>query len=200
MADVTSNDTLAMLEQQFTESANSTESARAEAELHRAYYDGEQWTANELAALRARNQPAITDNRIKDKVEYLLGLERRTRTDPRAFPRNPSDEKAAEAATDALRYVADDNDFAQVRSAVAENMLVEGYGAAEVIIERGAKMPKVSIKRIRWDRFYYDPYSMDGDFSDANYLGIVTWMDAAEAGRPRRIRLGSAAWVQCSAP
>ena len=83
----TSDDLLTMLQEQFVEAADSTTDARDESELHRQYYDGVQWTDTELAALRARNQPPITDNRIKDKIEYLLGLERRTRTDPKAFPR-----------------------------------------------------------------------------------------------------------------
>lgn len=183
MADVTDN-TLALLQEQFIESCDSTAAARAEAELHRQYYDGNQWTAAELTTLKNRNQPPITDNRIKDKIEYLLGLERRARTDPKAFPRNPSDEKSAEAATDALRYIADDNEFQQVRSGVAENMLIEGYGACEVVVEpRPRGNPDVRIRRIRWDRFYYDPFSMEPDFSDANYLGIVTWMDSTVAKR-----------------
>jgi hypothetical protein len=182
VADVTSDDTLELLQQQFVEAVDTTNDARAEAELHRQYYDGVQWTASELAVLRARNQAPIVDNRIKDKVEHLLGLERKTRTDPKAFPRNPTDEKAAEAATDALRYVSDLNDFPQLRSFVAENMLIEGYGGCEVIVEkREGKNPKVVQRKIRWDRLYFDPFSMEADFSDANYMGIVTWLDSAVA-------------------
>jgi len=180
---VTGNDLLTTLQNQFTEATDSTTTARAESELHRAYFDGVQWTPDEIKVLTARNQAPIVDNQIKDKIEYLLGLERRSRTDPKAFPRNPSDEQAAEAATDALRFIADENEFQQVRSSVAENMLIEGCGACEVVVEQGTKYPKIKIRRIRWDRFYYDPYSMDHDFGDANYLGIVTWMDATVAER-----------------
>ena len=188
MADVVSsvaaviapNVTLEMLEKQFTESVDNptSQKARDEAELNRNYFDGAQWTSTELAALKARNQAPIVDNRIKDKVEHMLGLERKTRSDPKAFPRNPEDEKAAEAASDALRFVADQNDFQQVRSQVNENMMVEGTGACEVIMEQSAKYPKVKIRKIRWDRFFWDPFSRELDFSDATYMGIVTWMDA----------------------
>lgn len=177
MADV---DVLSMLTQQFTQAVDNAvaQASRDESELHRQYYDGIQWTATELGVLKARNQAPIVDNRIKDKVEHLLGLERRTRTDPKAFPRNPQDEKAAEAASDALRFVADSNEFQQIKSLVAENMLIEGCGACEVVVERGSKYPNIKIRRIRWDRFYYDPFSRENDFSDATYMGIVTWMDA----------------------
>ena len=179
MADVNNTELLSMLQQQFVEYADQTTDARDESELHRQYYDGDQWTSDELAVLKLRNQAPIVDNRIKDKVEHMMGLERRTRSDPKAYPRNPADEQAAEAATDALRYIADENEFQQIRSRVAENMLVEGSGAVEVVFERG----HIRIRRIRWDRLYYDPYSMETDYSDAMYLGIVTWMDAKVAER-----------------
>jgi hypothetical protein len=174
---------LEKLQKQFTEAVDNPTSiaARDEAELHRQYYDGIQWTSKELETLRSRNQAPIVDNRIKDKVEHLLGLERRTRTDPKAYPRNPQDEKSAEAASDALRFVADSNEFQQIKSQVAENMLVEGYGACEVVAEKGPKYVKVVIRKIRWDRFYFDPFSREADFSDASFLGIVTWMDAEVA-------------------
>jgi hypothetical protein len=45
----------------------------------------------------------------------LCGLERRARTDPKAFPRTPAEDDRADAATQALRYVADDNDYSRIR-------------------------------------------------------------------------------------
>lgn len=168
-------DLLPKLLKQFEDAADSTVTYRAQAELWRDYYDGEQWTAAERATLAARHQPCITDNRVADKVQYLLGMERKTRTDPKAYPRTPQDEGSAEAATDAIRYVFDCNDFQNVRSLVSENMFVEGVGAAEVV--RDGKKDK--IRRIRWDRFYADPHSMELDYSDAQYLGVVAWFDEA---------------------
>lgn len=158
---------------------NSTDE-RKEAELHRDYFDGKQWTAEEAAILEARGQPVITDNKIKDKVEYMEGVERKTRTDPKAFPRTPVHEQDADVATDCLRYVFEDNRFEQVKSAVFQNLLIEGFGGAEVIVDK--KDPrKVLIRKIRWDRLYRDPYSMEPDCSDAGYLGVISWMDAEHA-------------------
>ena len=53
----------------------------------------------EKEALKARGQPEITINKIADKVELMCGLERKSRTDPKAFARNPTDEDKANAAT-----------------------------------------------------------------------------------------------------
>src|SRR5690606_18863266 len=112
----------------FQAAEDATVDARREAERCRDYYDNKQWTAEEIAKLEERNQPVITDNMIKDKVDWLLGMERRARTDPKAYPRNPDDEESAEAATDALRYIADDCDFDQTKSSAAEDFFIEGSG------------------------------------------------------------------------
>ena len=165
----------------FTDASDATLSARQESEKCRDYVDGKQWTTEETKKLKKRNQPVITDNRIKDKIEHWLGLELSTRTDPKAYPRNPEDIGGADAATDALRYVADANHFQQTKSAVFENILVEGTGGCEVIIEQVKGKPVIKQRRIRWDRMYWDPHSMLPDFSDARYKGIVIWMDVEEA-------------------
>ena len=166
-------DILPKLIGQFEDAADSTVSHRREAEQARDYYDGQQWTSAEIQTLQKRRQPVITDNRIADKIQYLMGLERRTRTDPKAYPRTPQDEGSAEAATDAIRYVFDCEDFAQTKSLVFETMMVEGVGAVEVVRDGN----KDRIRRIRWDRFYADPHSMELDFSDALYMGVVAWFD-----------------------
>jgi hypothetical protein len=179
---MSSDQTLSLLIRQFNESADATDSARKQAEIHRDYYDGKQWSDQELATLEARKQPAITDNRIKDKIDYSLGLERKLRTDPKALPRHPDDEPATDAVTAALRYVADCNHFPQSKSSVFANMAIEGFGGAEVIVDdkrtyARTQNKKILIRYIRWDRLFYDSHSLAEDFCDARYMGIVQWMD-----------------------
>lgn len=169
------SDELSALILQFENAADGSTDHRAEAETARDYYDGKHWTSAEKETLRKRGQPCITDNRLADKIQYMLGMERKSRTDPKAFPRTPKDEGSAEGATEAIRYVFDANDFSQTRSTVFEYMLVEGVGPCEVVQEG----KHTRIRKIRWDRFYYDPHSMELDFSDAQYMGIIAWFDQA---------------------
>lgn len=165
---------LAEVIQYYQSSADATYAARQNAERDRDYVDNKQWTSAEEAELKKRGQPCVTINRIKPKVDYLLGLERRGRTDPRAFPRTPMDEDAAHAATDAIRYVCDIQDFSEKRSDVFDNVIVEGFGG--LIIEANAKQ-EILLRRIPWDRLFYDHHSRERNFSDARYVGIVMWMD-----------------------
>lgn len=180
--DINYDDHLSMVVRQFEESEDATRFARERAEQCRDYYDGKQLTAAELAVYRKRNQPPVIANYIKRKIDFLLGVERRIRSDPKAFPRNPKDEETAEAATDALRYVADQNNMDSIRSSVFENMMIEGYGAGIVGVEMdNAGAPRITVNHVPWDRMYYDPHSRKPDFSDRRYDGIVIWMDASEA-------------------
>lgn len=173
---------LTLLVRYFEESEDLTRRARELSERDRDFHDNfddSQWTTAEKAKLAKRGQPAITSNYVKRKVSTLCGGERRMRSDPKAFPRNPQDEQTSNAATDALRFVGDQNKFNVTRSKVYEEMLIEGFGGADVVIEQTTKGEKrVKIKRVPWDRLFFDPHSAASDFSDAKYKGIVIWRDA----------------------
>lgn len=177
---VTVDDRLSKYRQHVDDSIDNTHKERQDAERNRDYVDGEQWTAAEIATLNARGQPVITDNKIKDKIEYMEGVEKKTRTDPKAYPRTQAHEQDADVATDCIRYVFDKNNVNQTKSRVFQNLLVEGMGGAEVIVDR--KDPrKILVRYCRWDRLYTDPYSMEPDYSDAMYVGLITWMDVSKA-------------------
>jgi hypothetical protein len=151
---------------------------REEAEKARDYVSGVQWTAEEIAALKARGQAATVVNKIRDKISLLTGMERKQRSDPKAFPRTPAEEERADAATQALRFVADDTCFPMTRSAVFEEILVEGMGGAELGLEDDGKGgANVTITHVGWDRIWRDPHARALDMSDATHLGLVLWMD-----------------------
>jgi hypothetical protein len=174
-------DILADLIRKFEEAETSSQDSREEAERARDYYDGRQLTDEEIKALKKRKQPIVIENLIQPKIDYLCGLERQTRTDPKAYPRTSQHEDDATAATDALRYVADDQNLDVKRSAVFQNMLIEGFGGVEVIAHRVKEGIDPKIVHVAWDRIFVDPHSCQHDYSDALYLGFVTWMDASEA-------------------
>ena len=172
---------LTQLVRWFETAEDATSEARRLAEQDRDYYDGKQLTSEELEALRKRGQPPTIINYIKRKIDLMRGLERRARTDPKALPRTPNEDKRADAATQALRFVADDCEFDEVRSSVYEDLLVPGTGGAETVVEPGQGMDvKISSRHIPWDRLFHDPHSRRLDFSDARYLGIVIWQDRDE--------------------
>ena len=174
------NDVISFVKK-FEEAEAAAWDERLRNERDRDYYDGKQLSDAERNALRERGQPPVIYNRIRRKVNFMLGLERQSRRDPKAFPRNPQDQDAAQAVTDALRYVAEDEDWDAARSDAWENMLVEGTGAILVGFRPDKMGFTPSLVHIPWDRFFYDPHSRRHDFSDAQYMGIVTWYDVEQA-------------------
>jgi len=156
---------------------DATTDSRELSQKCRDYYDGYQWTQAERDKLRARKQPCITNNRIKPKVQFLRGMEMKTRTDPKAYPRNPDDDESAEASTDALRYVNDRNRSTQKHSQGFFHYIVEGTQAHEVIVEHVKDKFEIVHNVIDWDRIWYDPHSRELDFSDNRYHGTLQWMD-----------------------
>jgi len=162
----------------FEEAERATHDEREYAKRDRDYVCGDQWTTPERDALRKRGQPEITINYCSRKVNLLMGLERKARTDPKAYPRTPTEEEKADAATQALRYISDSTNFHISRSEVYSNMLVEGCGAVELDLEDdGNGGADVTITHVQWDRLWWDPHSSARDFSDARHVGLVIWLD-----------------------
>jgi hypothetical protein len=164
------------------EADDATTDSRALAEKSRAYYDSEQWTDAEKRKLATQKQAATVINRIKPKVDSLMGMERANRTTAKAYPRTPKHTEGATAATEAVRFCLQDNMYERQRSDAWENMLIEGTGAIEIIVKpKKDDSYKIFIRHIMWDRIIYDPHSRRKDFSDAKYLGQVVWMDYDDA-------------------
>lgn len=177
------DDLLTIVTEQVERFLLDTEEARQLSERDRDYKDHKQWTSDEVSKLRARGQAPIVVNRIKPKVDGLLGLLGLRNTDPKAYPRTKKHEKAAGAATDALRFVADNNDFNDTcKMGVAENVFVEGYGGAIVDVQQdGSGEIEIRVEHIPWDRVYFDPHSRKRDFSDSRFMGMIVWMSKDEA-------------------
>jgi len=167
--------------EQFEEAEQASEKNRKLQERDVDYRDNKQLTETQREELKRRGQPPVVLNEIRPKINTMLGLEKQTRKDPKAFPRNPGDDKAAEAATDGIRYVCEDSNWDDKRSKAADDIASAGFGVIKVHFKehRGALDPAIS--RVAWDRFYYDPASGEQDFADASFMGEVVWMDFADA-------------------
>lgn len=163
------------LRRKFTDYRDTTSTTRLKQKRDRAYYDGEKQLDSEVrATLKMRGQPAIYTNRVRPAIDGILGVLDGSKVDPRAYPRNPDDQNAADIATKTLRFIADKARFAETKLDCAETFLIEGPCAA--IIEGDAE--NVYVTQIRWEEFFHDPRSRRNDFKDARYMGFAKWMYA----------------------
>lgn len=168
--------------QRFDDFVNYTQDERKRAENRRDYRDLKQWTEDQAEILRNRDQAPVVIDFFAKKVDALMGVEINRRTDPKAYPRTPEHEQAAEAITDALRYVEETTHFDALGTEVFEEKIVEGYAGAVTDVQQNAKGEwDVVVLLAHWDRVYFDPHSREKDFSDSTYFGITTWLDIADA-------------------
>lgn len=154
--------------------------ARAQHIRDEEYYDGDvagdgygHWTRAQLQKLMNRNQPPVTRNFICRKVNGISGVEQRTRSEPRALPRTPKDQKAAEIATDCLRFIKEKTRWSNIKS----EKVLEGVKIGFAAVEIGGAEDHVPVTPIQWKEFFFDPRSRAFDFSDARYLGVAKWLD-----------------------
>ncbi|MDH4993038.1 hypothetical protein QEZ48_19675 [Aquamicrobium lusatiense] len=148
----------------------------------RRYYHGAQWTAAQIKALNKRRQPVVTYNRIGRKINAIVGLLERQKSDPKGFPRTPKHEEGAEIATAVLRYVCDEQEWQAISLISGLNGAVDGIGGVELLLEQGDTGDvEVGLEDVDPSSFFYDPRSLKADFSDARYMGISKWADIEDA-------------------
>lgn len=153
-----------------------TQTSRDWAIADRKMYDGDQLSAAVKRALRRRKQPEVVDNLIRPAVNGLLGVLDQSRTDPIAYPRNgEADQAAADVASKALRFAADEGKFDKHKSSAAKEYFTKS--TACILIEGSPDGP-VTYTPIPYDELIYDPHSKRLDFEDARYIGTQKWFYA----------------------
>lgn len=163
------------LRKKFDQARDLLAESRKLQQRDRDYYDGPKQLDSEVrSTLKMRGQPAIYTNRIRPAIDGMLGVLEAGRVDPRAFPRNPNGEEAADVASKTLRFIADETNFDEIKLDCAENFLIEGEMAA--IIECDGE--NISVNQVRQEEFFYDPRSRRHDFKDATYLGFAQWLNS----------------------
>ena len=147
----------------------------------RRYKNAKQFTKEELRILKKRKQPAVVYNRVRKKVNGLLGYQISQRTDPVAYGRTEQDMAAAATATKVMRFIEENTKTDSLITGAFENMAVEGTGALEITVKPEEPDYEVAVRRIPWEMLYYDPRAREADFSDASFLGVSEWMHLDEA-------------------
>lgn len=169
---------LVTLKKWFQAYQSSKEKEMLEARDARLYYHGSQWTDEELHKLGLRNQPPIVNNRISLKIDGIVGVVDRLRQDPKASPRTQAYAEGAEIGTAAVREVLDANRWESLRQQVSQDLAIEGIGGCERDVEADHDgQLNTILRRVVPETFFYDPRSIQPDFSDARYMGVYKWVD-----------------------
>lgn len=148
----------------------------------RRYYHGIQYTGEQLAVLRRRHQPPLTWNRINRKINGIIGLVERMRSDPKALPRALKDEQGANIATEVIRSILDANDWKGIEPWCLLQACIDGVAGVQLVLTRGDEQdPTIGLTWVIADEFFYDARSYRMDFADSRYHGLSKWIDLDDA-------------------
>lgn len=152
--------------------------ARTERAIDVAFYDGDQFTDEELEEYEARNQTPRVFNEIKPTVDWLLGGERRIRTDWAVLPRTEDDSEASIRKSKLAKYLDDINNARWHRSEAYGDMTKNGEGwiAVEYLPNQDGDF-QIMLQHEHWRYMLADSKSRRRDMTDMQYLWRVKVID-----------------------
>jgi len=150
-------------------------------EQDEAFYDHDQWDREALAVLEKRGQEPLTYNVIAQSINWVLGTERRTRTDYRILPRNKEARGAAEKKSHLLKYLADVNKTEFHVSRSFADAAKVGLGWIESGVQDDSEGEPIYERYESWRNIIYDTAAQELDLSDARFIFRTKWVDVDTA-------------------
>lgn len=151
---------------------------RIERAIDEDFEDNDQWRADHKTEIEGRGQAALVYNEIKPTVEWMLGTEKRARSDWKIVPRCEDDVKPAQRKTKLFKYVSDINSAEFQRSLAFADAVRSGDGWIKIGVKRddiGAL--QIEYTHCNWREFRLDSRSRKFDGSDARYLHRDRYVD-----------------------
>lgn len=161
---------------------------RSDMELDERFYDNDPWSPAEKFILQQRGQMATNFNVISTTINWLIGTERRGRTDYKILPRRKDGGKAAERKTDLMKYLSDSNDSDFAFSQAFASAIKSGIGWMESGWQGEDDGEPVYDRNESWRSMLWDSFAQNYDLSDARYMFRTRWsdVDTATAMFPER--------------
>lgn len=159
------------------------EENRAQMALDADFYDGDQWSQEDKQYLADRGQQALVYNVIATTINWLLGTEKRGRTDYKILPRTKDAGKAAERKTQLLKYLSDVNRSEFHISRAFSDAVRVGVGWIESGVQSDDEGEPIYDRYESWRNMLWDSAATEMDLSDGRYEFRSKWMDSDIAKR-----------------
>lgn len=152
------------------------------------YYDNEQIDEKTRQELEERGQTPIVYNVISSTINWVLGSEKRGRSDFKVLPRRKDGSKPAERKSQLLKYLSDVNRTPFSISTAFEDATKAGVGWLEAGVQDEDDGEPVYARHESWRNMLWDSTATEKDLSDGRYIIRTKWvdLDVALAMFPRR--------------
>lgn len=143
------------------------------------FYDGLQWSPEDSAALMDRGQWPLVFNLVKPTVDWIIGTQRRMRSDWHIIPRTNRREAAetAQAKTSFLKYIRDVNQGEYHQSRAFMDSVISGVGWLECGVRGDDTDEPVFEAYESWRNIIYDSSARNHSLEDGRYLFRWKWID-----------------------
>jgi len=159
------------------------EPSRKEAKAAWDLYHNRHYTADQLATLANRGQPAETFNIVKMFTRMLLGYYSTTVNTIQASPANPRDIPTSAVLNDIISQVLRDNNMDTEGEKVKLSAIVSGLAVMYADVkdtgetdEFGRPINKVTLEHVPESEIILDPMSRRDDYTDARYIHRFKWL------------------------
>lgn len=146
-----------------------------------AFYDSDQWEPNDKATVEARGQKATVFNVIAQSINWIIGSQRRARSDYKILPRRKEGSKSAERKSQLLKYLADVNKSQFSESDAFQEAVKAGLSWLECGVQDETDGEPIYDRFESWRNIIIDSVAREKDLSDARYLFRTRWVDVDTA-------------------
>jgi hypothetical protein len=144
------------------------------------FYDGDQLSQEERAALAGRGQPEVVINLIKPRIDSVVGDYLGRRMMMRARDKGSADFETAKYITEALRYVETMNRFDESEAQVAKSLFIGGIGWYKCNLEFDFLEPEIKISYRSNNDIILDRRCRRNDLKDAKRIWETVWVEVED--------------------
>lgn len=148
-----------------------------------------QWKSKDLPDNPTK--PALTINRLEEKLDNLSGFQRQNRTDFRFFPTENGDNRVADILNIVVKDINEQCFYGREETKVFEDAYTTGKGVFHIYEDRDRVIEgEIKTERFQWDECYFGAHSKD-DASDADFVLKEKWftLDKLKGIYPDKLKL-----------
>jgi hypothetical protein len=150
---------------------------RREQAIDEDMYDSIQWTEEDAQTLKERGQIPLVFNVTATTIDWVVGSEKRARTDFKVLPRRKEDGKPAQRKSELLKYLSDVNRDPFEVSRAFEDAAKVGIGWMEDGYQGDDEGEPIYSRYESWRNMLWDSTAIRLDLEDARYIFRSKWVD-----------------------
>jgi hypothetical protein len=150
---------------------------RIEMAIDEDFYDNIQWSTEDAETLKARGQMPLVFNVIATTIDWVLGSEKRSRTDFKVLPRRKEHGEPARRKSELLKYHSDVNRTPFEVSRGFADATKAGIGWIEDGWQGDDEGEPLYTRYESWRNMIWDSTATRLDIEDGRYVGRSKWVD-----------------------